>query len=157
MKIRNGLFLSILSIFLACQQNPTIMSTTTSLDLSDGTGFNANTAYDTFQSTAVGTQTQITFSSADGDVVQFLFNSLTPGKIDYTSIPQITIMFSSLSGLSLAPTAGYVTISSASGTGNSVKAFAGGFQFNLKSTDSTTTTPATTGTIVGSFNYVAPQ
>lgn len=152
------------SLFLfQCTPRPPILTSTLSLDLPSGAGTSSSANFTEFSSLLSSGITTLTFSSQDGDILEFKVNGLHPGA-NYdingantlTGTLKITDEVGQLTVLQIEGTGvGFLRVDGMTGTGSNIQGMAGAFQVNIQVAGSTQEPgqPTTTGTIVGNIGF----
>lgn len=142
--------LSILLLsFAACTQAPPIMQITYSLNLPGEVGVSSNVYFSDFASSLSGTITTLTFTNADGDVLEFHISGLSVNTFNMTGSNSMTGSFAVAdSSGALQPVVinnteiGFININGISGSGSAITGLSGDFQINIE-------TPAADGAALG--------
>lgn len=157
MKYRFLPLLLLALLFVHCQQPPVILSAEYSYTNENHEGVSGYTNYIYMKSKAIGTQTEITFSNDEGDFIKMRFTTLHTGNYTLAQLVDFKMsVVSAGSGSHVVATDGFVNVTSVNGSGNSVSAFGGSFQFNIiaESENPDDVGPqGDVGTVKGVFNY----
>lgn len=156
--------IAILPIFvlamLGCNQPPLIMQSQYTMTLPGEIGTSGKANFDTFQSTASGTKTALTFTNADGDMVEFQVTSLKIGTFSVGSglIVTGTLAVNDPNGNLIAvqyqsSNSGFINIDGISGSGSNITGLTGSFKVNIESNSDDPLAIGTTGVIQGVFNF----